>query len=167
MLFFFHTHNTNMSGSGALYRDVEMEVSDLADFMFKRNVNNVVLDLSLGGIENNKDLFYFILDLFCKGLVLLFGGEENSVDVDAITLEDFNVVKEKMGCAGININLLVYPSDIELQDGNVVEMSKRTLLNLDEINNAPDNKPLEEYVFKLLTLKNQYVISFNLIHRVF
>jgi hypothetical protein len=156
-----------MSGGGALYRDVEMEVSDLADFMFKRNVNNVVLDLSLGGIENNKDLFFFILDLFCKGLVLLFGGEQNSVDVDTITLDCFNIVKEKMGCAGININLAYYPNDIELQDGEVVEMSKRTLINLDEINNAHDNKPLEEYVFKLLTIKNQYVISFNLIHRTF
>jgi hypothetical protein len=156
-----------MSGGGALYRDVEMEVNDLADFMFKRNVNNVVLDLSLGGIENNKDLFFFILDLFCKGLVLLFGGEQKSVDVDSITLDDFGTVKEKMGCAGININLAYYPNDIELQDGEVVEMSKRALLNLDEINNAPDNKPLEEYVFKLLTIKNQYIISFNLIHRTF
>lgn len=144
-----------------------MEVSDLADFMFKRNVNNVVLDLSLGGIENNKDFFYFILDLFCKGLVLLFGGEENSVDVDTITMDNFKIVKEKMLCAGININMAYYPNDIDLQDGEVVDMSKRTVLNLDEINSSPDNKPLEEYVFKLLTIKNQYIISFNLLHRTF
>lgn len=155
-----------MSG-GSLYRDVEMEVSDLADFMFKRNVNNVVLELSLGGIENNKDLFFFILDLFCKGLVLLFGGEDNSVDVDTITMDNFNIVKEKMLCAGININMAFYPNDIDLQDGEVVEMSKRALLNLDEINASPDNKPLDEYVFKLLTIKNQFVISFNLLHRTF
>lgn len=155
-----------MSG-GSLYRDVEMEVSDLADFMFKSNVNNVVLELSLGGIENNKDLFFFILDLFCKGLVLMFGGEDNSVDVDTITMDNFNIVKEKMLCAGININMAFYPNDIDLQDGEVVEMSKRALLNLDEINASPDNKPLDEYVFKLLTIKNQFVISFNLLHRTF
>jgi len=152
--------------SSPLYRDVEMEVSDLAEFMFMRNTNNVVLDLSLGGIENNKDLFYFILDLFCKGLVLMFGNGTNSVDVDTITYDNFLEIREKMMCAGVDINLAHYPNDIELQDGEVVEMSKRTLLNIDEINEAPDNKPLEEYVFKLLTLKNQYVISFNLTHRV-
>lgn len=152
--------------SAPLYRDVEMEVDDLAEFMFKRNTNNVVLDLSLGGIENNKELFFFILDLFCKGLVLLFGQDTKSVDVDTITYENFNEIREKMMCAGININMAHYPCDIVLEDGTSVEMSKRTLLNLDEINEAPDDKPLEEYQFKLLTLKNQYIISFNLVHRI-
>jgi hypothetical protein len=58
-----------------------------------------------------------------------------------------------------------YPCDIELEDGMSVEMSKKTLINLDEINKDPDDKALEEYEFKLLTLKSQYVISFNLVHR--
>jgi hypothetical protein len=155
-----------MSDSSLNYRDVELEVSELAEFMFKRNENNVVLELSLGGIENNKDLFYFILDLFCKGLVMMYGNESNSVDVDTITYENFMTIKEKMLCAGININMEHYPNDIELDDGEVLEMSKRTIINIDEINEAPDNKLLNEYVFKLLTLKNQFIIAFNLIHRV-
>lgn len=149
-----------------LYRDVELQVDELAEFMFVRNENNVVLDLSLGGIENNKDLFFFILDMFCKGLVLMFGDGGNSVDIDAITYDNYLQIKEKMMCAGINVNLSYYPSDIEFDDGTTVEMSKRAILNLDEINDAPDNKPLEEYVFKILTIKNQFIVSFNLIHRV-
>jgi hypothetical protein len=153
---------------GNLFRDVEMEVSDLADFMFKRNDNNVVLDLSLGGIENNKDLFYFILDLFCKGLVMLFGGETNSIDIDTITYDNYIQIREKMLCAGININLEYFPNDIDTdtEDGTTIELSKRAFLNLDEIKDAPNDRPIEGYVFKILTIKNQYIISFNLVHRV-
>ena len=146
-----------------IYRDVELEIDELAHFMFKRNENNVVLELSLGGIENNKDLFYFILDLFCKGLVLMFGNGTNSVDVDTITYENFLSIKEKMLCAGIQINMEYYPNDIPLNNENI---SKRAIINTDEINEAEDDKPLNEYVFKLYSLKNQYIISFNLVHRM-
>lgn len=146
-----------------IYRDVELEIDELANFMFKRNENNVVLELSLGGIENNKDLFYFILDLFCKGLVLMFGNGTNSVDVDTITYENFLSIKEKMACAGIQVNMEHYPNDIPLNEEN---LSKKVVINTDEINNAAENKPLNEYVFKLCSLKNQYIISFSLVHRV-
>lgn len=147
----------------ALYRDIELEIDELANFMFKKNENNIVLELSLGGIENNKDLFYFILDLFCKGLVLMFGNGTNSVDVDTITYDNFLSIKEKMLCAGIQVNMEYYPNDISL---NNVDPSKKTIINTDEINEASDDKPLNEYVFKLLSLKNQYIISFSLVHRV-
>lgn len=143
------------------FRDIELEIDDLADFMFKRNVNNVVLELSLGGLENNKDLFYFILDLFCKGLVAMFGNGTNSVDVDTITYDNFMSIKEKMFCAGIEVNMEYYPNDISSGDSET-----KTVINTDEINNASDDKPLNEYIFKLYTLKNQYLISFNLVHRV-
>jgi hypothetical protein len=146
-----------------VFRDVELEIDELANFMFKRNDNNVVLELSLGGIENNKDLFYFILDLFCKGLVMMFGNETNSVDVDTITFDNFLSIKEKMLCVGIQVNMEHYPNDIPLNDENI---SKRAIINTDEINEAEDNKPLNEYIFKLYSLKNQYIISFSLIHRV-
>jgi len=144
-----------------LYRDVELEIDELAEFMFKRNDNNVILELSLGGIENNKDLFYFILDLFCKGLVIMFGNNTNSVDVDSITYDNFLSIKEKMLCAGIQVNMEYYPNDIPLND-----TEKKAIINTDEINDASDDKELKEYVFKLFTLKTQYLISFNLVHRV-
>ena len=43
---------------------VDMHINNLAEFMFLRNVNDAKLVMSLGGIEDAKDLFYFCLDLF-------------------------------------------------------------------------------------------------------
>lgn len=141
--------------------DVNMEVNDLAEFMFLKNENNVVLELSLGGIENNKDLFCFLLDIFCKGLVLMFGNGTKSVNIDDITLDNFTKIKEKMLCAGININLQMFPSDIIDETG----VAPRAQLNLDEINMAEDNIELQEYEFKVMNATSTYVISFNLVHR--
>jgi hypothetical protein len=143
------------------FMDVNMEVNDLAEFMFLKNENNVVLELSLGGIENNKDLFCFLLDIFCKGLVLMFGNGTKSVNIEDITLDNFTKIKEKMLCAGININLQMFPSDI-IDDTGVAPQAQ---LNLDEINMADDNIQLQEYEFKVMNATTTYVISFNLVHR--
>ena len=78
--------------------EVDMHVNDLAEFMFTKNKSNALIELSLGGIENNKDLFFFCLDLFCKGLVILHG-TENKVDLDSITMEQFGDIKNKMELA--------------------------------------------------------------------
>lgn len=144
------------------FLDVNMGVGDLAEFMFVRNVNHAILDLALGGIENNKDLFCFILDLFCKGLVLMFGNETRSVNIEDITMDNFQLLKQKMLCAGINISLQVFPADLVSEDGQ----TQRAMLNLDEINASADNLPLEAYEFKVQNTQSTYVISFNLVHRV-
>ena len=84
-----------------------MHINDLADFIFIKNVNDSIIQLSLNGVEDMKDLFYFCLDLFCKGLVILFG-QDNKVEVEIITLEQFMLLRKKMANAGININLNIY-----------------------------------------------------------
>lgn len=149
-------------GGPAEFIDVNMQVNDLAEFMFVKNINNVVLDLSLGGIENNKDLFCFFLDLFCKGLVMMFGNGSNSVSIEDITLDNFQQLKEKMLCAGISTNLQVFPADIPDES----EQPQRAMLNLDEINATTDDKALDQYEFKVTNTQNTYIVSFNLVHRV-
>jgi hypothetical protein len=147
--------------NGGEHYDVEMQIQDLAEFMFLRNVNNVSIELSLGGIESNKDLFYFLLDLFCKGLVLMFGNG-NSVDIDTLNEQNFMQIREKLLCAGLEVTLNMYPSDIE---GDEFEATPASI-NLQEIETAEENKPLNEYEFKVTNKYMIYVVSFNLIHRV-
>lgn len=151
--------STSVSGQ---YYDVEMQINDLAEFMFIRNVNNVIIDLCLGGIQNNKDLFYFCLDLFCKGLVLLFGNGGNSVNIEDLTADNFALIRDKMLCAGVDVKLLALPSDIEDAEGNPVVAA----LNLDEINAAVDTLPLSQYEFKVVNQAMLYIVSFDIIHRV-
>lgn len=133
---------------------VEMEIDDFAEFMFCRNINNAILDLSLGGVENNKDLFCFFVDLLCKGLVLLFG-KENRVEIENLTMEDFKIVQEKMGCAGIDVHLQVKENIGDIPG-----------INMYEVTNMSDDAPLETFSLKLTSINLIYNIYFNLSHKI-
>ncbi len=145
------SHNDRISDS-MLY--VDMEVDDFATFLFKRNINNAIVELSLGGVENNKDLFLFLVDLVCKGLVLLFG-EENRVELDNVTSDDFNMIRKKLSCAGINVDLMV-----EINDGDIPG------INLYEIENIAEDTPLEQFKFKITSISYVYTLRFKLVHKV-
>jgi hypothetical protein len=154
------------------FYEVDMQIDDLAKFLFKENVNNVTIELSLGGIADNKDLFFFCLDLFCKGLVMLYGQGSKSVSIENITQEQFNQLQSKMICAGVKANLSIFPLDIDVdiqvsteEEGNETVKSV-SVLNIDELNDAPNDKPLPEYEFKLINHDVMYVVNFNLVHTV-
>lgn len=139
------------------FYEIDMNIDDLAKFIFKENVNNVPIELNLEGIESNKDLFYFCLDLFCKGLVILYGNN-NSISIENITYEQFHVIQQKLKCAGINISL-------DMQDTNIHVIDKnKSTLNLQELNDEPNNKNLQDYKFKAINNNKLFIISFSLVH---
>lgn len=147
------------------FYEVDMQIEDLAKFLFTENVNNVPIELSLGGIDDNKDLFFFCLDLFCKGLVLLYGEGSKSVSIESITDDQFKNIKSKLLCAGIKVNLYIYPLDIDVEvrtDDN----KSMSILNIEELNSAPNNKLLQEYEFKLINHDMMYIVNFNLVHKI-
>ena len=137
----------------ALY--VDMEVDDFAQFVFLRNVNDAAIELSLGGVENNKDLFCFMVDLLCKGLVLMFGSD-NRVEVESLTLDDFGRLKKKLACAGINVHLSVTQNS----ESDIIG------INMHELNDIPDESPLSDFTLKLTSITFIYHIKFSLCHKV-
>jgi hypothetical protein len=141
----------NALATSCLY--VDMEVDDFAIFVFEKNINNALIDLSLGGVENNKDLFFFLVDLMCKGLVILFGNNKK-LELDTITSNDFGFIKSKLALAGIKIMLNVI-ENIENIPSNV---------NIRELDYYPDDIPLNEFTFKVTTMDLIYEITFELSH---
>lgn len=135
--------------------DVDMHVNDLAEFLFLKNVNNVKIELTLGGIESNKDLFCFCLDLFCKGIVLLFSEDGTRVHVEDMTYEQFEKVKVKLACAGVDASL-----EVKERASDVI------FTNLMEIDMDVDNKPVDEYEFRLQNLTHIYKLSFSFKHNM-
>lgn len=163
-------------------QSIELEVDQLAEFLFKKNLNNAVIELSLGGIEDNKDMFYFCLDVFCKGLVMMFG-KDNRLVVNDITLDQFDLVKQKMKNAGIDVTLDVIqrgdaPNTDNIKDAadercplkDVPEdLPEETLypnVNMRHIEYLPHDLPLRSYHFEInLNSYLSYFISFSLFHK--
>lgn len=133
----------------------EINIDNLADYIFLKN-NNTIIALSLPELQCQKDLFYFLLDLFCKGLVLLFG-DNNRVEIEKLTYHDFDRVKNKLKYCGIVAKLEVIP-------GNELEMSllSGNPINVSTIEQLPDNLDVKDYKFKLLTRNSLYSVFFEL-----
>lgn len=136
---------------------VEMSVDYLADFIFKKNINNAAVELSLDGLSNAKDFFFFCLDLFCKGLVCMFGNGNNMVQLQDLKMEDFIKIRDKLVLAGIDARLEVHPPDIDIQP---LELQ----LNMKELREAPDDMPLKDYKFIIKCNEFTYIIKFNVVH---
>lgn len=145
--------------------NVEMHINDLADFMFVKNVNDAIIGLQMDGIEDNKDLFYFCLDLFCKGLVLMYGNG-NSVNVDEISMEQFTSIQKKMKNAGILVHLSVF-EDIDDNDNSSDSDNgdhDKASVNIDHIESLPNTLPINEYMFVLRNGTHVYRVTFDLVH---
>lgn len=132
---------------------VDIEVDSLAEFIFLKNVNNSIIELELGGVENNKDMFYFLVDLLSKGTVLLFG-TDNKVELDSLSLDNFKIIKDKMKLAGIKVLLDIIPNDSNLNPN----------VNIKDIELMDNNTNLEKFVLKVTGKKLINNISFKLIH---
>lgn len=128
-----------------------VNIDDIANYMFLKNKKNNFISLSLPLLDGNKDLFYFLLDLFCKGLVLLFGNN-NRVSIENLTIHDFLKVKERMAYAGINIILNVTTNN----------STSGFSINFLDIEHLPLNLNLTDYEISMITPHHTYKISFDL-----
>ena len=133
---------------------VDVSINDLTGFLFLRNKDNATVELSLEGIENNKDMFMFCIDLFCKGIVLLYGEGSNYIELDKLTMENFDVIRKKMNNAGIEV-LLEIDQD---------QKHSTSSINFDHIMQQPDNWDIERYYLELRTPEITYNIRFKLFH---
>ena len=136
--------------------NVMMHVDHLAEFMFTKNVNNAYIELTLNGLQNTKDMFFFCLDLFCKGLVFMFGVNYR-VNVQELTLENFQQLRDKMRLAGIEITFDAQPPDVDMPKDEL-------FINLQELHDAPEELALKDYKFILKCTDFTYVVSFDLFH---
>lgn len=128
-----------------------MNIDDFAKFVFIENKDKKYVQFDIDGLETAKDLFLFFVDLTTKGFILLYG-ENNSVEIDKLNLEKFNVIKQCLELVGIHIIL-----SVEINNEN-----KFNTLNKEEIELYKENELLETYIFKMYSIDYIYKIIFKL-----
>jgi len=131
-----------------IYYNASVGIDEFVDFIFIKNNNNINIELP---VENNKELLCFCIDLMCRGLVLLFGSNKR-IELDNISMNDFEIIKNKMALAGIHINLNIIPN-IE---------NKPIRVNIRDIDNYPDNLNLKDFKFTVITLDFIYSVTFEI-----
>lgn len=137
-------------------RELDLNVDDLATFIFRENPSDRPFDLALVGIETSKELFFFMLDMLCKGLVLLFGDGSTSVDLAQVTHEQFLEACRKLACAGIRVTLDTQPKSEAAEDGAAARV------NMPQLTVMPDDAPLEAFVLRMRVAGLEHAITFAL-----
>jgi len=137
--------------------EVETSLQGFVKFIFIENTSDakVYMNLPQGdqGIRDNHDLFVFCTDLLCKGLVLLYGNEENRVPIDSLTSEQLQYVKTKLLNAGI---------DLKVDIKQIVSMVSESP-NVKPCIVKGDGEDLSSYKLRLVSKNFEYTIQFDLV----
>jgi hypothetical protein len=124
--------------------------------LFKHNINNAKIDITIPELRNAKELFLFLLDLLCKGLVYMFGAIEHgksSVLLDDITMEQLEFAKQKMKCGGVLLNVKTIPNQTNLPCAT----------NMGKLLEQSDDSPLSSYSLDIVTKSFIFIVSFDLV----
>lgn len=147
----------------------KIDIGDLANQIFLKNINESKLLININCLKTQKELFFLLFDLFCKGIILLYG-ENNRMTLNTLGMEQFDEIKKKFKFAFINLNLILYDKETaELLDLIPTDMDdnyERNIIthSLAKIRSEKDNIDLKDFVFHLFMNKTLYCISFDILH---
>lgn len=139
-----------------IMQDQDIQIDDLAKYMFVDN-EDTTIELDLEGVGSNKDLFCFLVDLLVKGIRILYskpGSQGGPVNLDDITLDELQYLQRKMLLAGIILKCNVTANDMRFPPS----------INTRDIQEYPDNAPLQSMVFQVIAEQRIYLIDFELVH---
>jgi hypothetical protein len=156
-----------------MYEDILMNVNYFANFIFIENDKNKKFTFSSSEFEHSKHLFFFLLDLLFRGLVLLFGTQtihstqlqevrSTSVNLNDLSLEQIELIKDKLKLGHIKLNFDYYHYST-VESGDISVITKYKISNVNELKIYDNNLNLKDYVFKISLNDYIYNINFELI----
>jgi hypothetical protein len=146
---------------------MNIDVTEVAKYIFKINTDKEIF-LNVNSIKTSRDLFFFLFDIFCKGLIILYG-EDNKMRLNDLHPEQFEVIKDKLKYAHIKLNMEMYDKDTAilldlLPDDDSYDEKKIIQKSIDDIMLMTENEELSSYIFKLYMNDNLFCINFDVIH---
>jgi hypothetical protein len=134
-------------------KNLNMSMHDTIEFIFSKNTNNEPVLLSLQQLNGDFDLFLFLIDVLCKGFILLYG-ENGRLNVDNLTNDQIIYVKQKLKNTGIELVLesLPFPEDGNAHIGIAPYIIK-----------PPFSDKLEDYQLIIVTPQHKHAIHFKLL----
>lgn len=140
---------------------MHVHVDDLPRLIFLENPSGNHISIEYSQLQTSKDLFFFLFDLFCKGVVALYSDDGGtSVDLTALSASQLKHVAERMALAGI---AAVLEDDVEGRDveGGAAP-GAQTHINMPQLTAMPDDAPLDAFVLRLRMQGRAYRLSFRL-----
>lgn len=145
-----------------------IDITELAQYVF-RNESESPIFIEINCLKTKKELFFLLFDLFCKGLIILYG-ENNKILLNKLGMDQFDEVKAKLKLAHVDLNLTLYDKEtaviLEMIPDMIDDRFEKTIIqkSLAQINGMSDDMDLKEYVFQLFMNETLFNINFDIIH---
>lgn len=148
-------------------------IHDLSKHIFKNNDEGHEMLLGLEeSVKTNKELFSFCFQLFCNGLVLLYG-DGQKVLLNALSMEQLDTIRKKLKCAHIHVKIATYDLDTAYlldivekptSSQNQPRPNEGSVLakSMAAIRTQGENDALEDYALTLMMYGNVMQIHFEI-----
>lgn len=143
-------------------------MEELVNTIFVKNRFNNEIRFELNHTMNSKDLAHFLYSLFMKGLILLYGND-NQLTLNFLTMAQIEKVREKLKLAHVKTKVSLYDKETAMDldflpetfSPNLPLELSVTRYNNMELGKKPNNLKLNEYVFKKYLNGQLICISFE------
>lgn len=148
-------------------------IHDLSKHIFKNNDEGHEMLLGLEeSVKTNKELFSFCFQLFCNGLVLLYG-DGQKVLLNALSMEQLDAIRKKLKCVHIHVKIATYDLDTAYlldivekptSSQNQPRPNEGSVLakSMAAIRTQGENDALEDYALTLMMYGNVMQIHFEI-----
>jgi|UniRef100_A0A6C0BS54 hypothetical protein len=147
-----------------------MSIDSLVEAIFIKNNFDNEIRFEVDCNMNNKQLAQFLHSLFIKGLILMYG-KNNQLVLNSLTMDQIERARQKLKLAHVKARVSLYDKETAF-DLNLIPENDHTTIpleisimkyNNDEINKQQDNLLTKEFVFKKYINGNLVCISFEII----
>lgn len=139
--------------------NITIDIDDMINNIFTNKPQDIKsIQLSFD-VNDEYELFKILVDILTHGLKILFGDENDKVDINTITENDFKTIEKYFNSFGFDIK---YKYDIPLDQLNIEENTELPRLDDSNTENEDNGKnQLRLYYFTLKTDNIKYEISFD------
>lgn len=134
-------------------------MSDLVKFVFSDNYDNNKMIIQSTDFNNTRDLYFFCIELTIKGIAKLFGNDNETVDISLLSIDDINIIKQKLSNAAIELILDIIP----LEEGFYNDNENSDIIYDIPHNDLENNYKLEDYSLIIRKKEFFYSIKFKII----
>lgn len=141
--------------------EIHMDIDGVAPMIFLKNENDQPINLNLiEPLQDTKDIFFFLVDLFFKGIYYITVGHYGNcetVRLSEMTLETVFKAIKKLKC--INIDVLLKVNDTEIFEPDRVRLILKTSISAAKA--MPSNLQLKDYIIMIPINQTVYDLRFN------
>lgn len=138
-------------------------MDQLVNAIFVNNRFDNEIRFELDNNMTNKELAHFLHSLFIKGLILLFG-YDNQLTLNFVSMDQIDKVRKKLKLAHVNVRVSLYDKETALLLEYIPDAISPNIPfeisvmkhNQTELREKPNNLQVKDYVFKKY-LNNQLI----------